>query len=135
MIIQLFYGLGVLINVLWFYVIGDWQIIYGACYFIPLVVVICCFMVFVRDTPMCLVMRNHSAKALKSFKYIGRMNGKECGITLEELAKIKASYELKLKGEMHQEKKKTFTILDLFRYKSLRMMTVMLIVVQCTTIF
>ena len=134
-IIQLFYGLGVLINVLWFFVIGDWQLIYAICYLLPLIGVIISFMLLVKDTPMCLVMRNHSSRALKKFQYIAKMNNKKCEMDIEELASIKASYELKLKGEASDKKQKTFTILDLFRYKSLRMMTIMLIVVQCTTIF
>lgn len=81
-IIQLFYGLGVLINVLWFYIIGDWQWIYIICYLLPLIGVIISFMLLVKDTPMCLVMRNHSSRALKKFKYIAKLNKKECNMDI-----------------------------------------------------
>ena len=57
-IIQLFFGLGVLVNVLWYYLTSDWQLVYVLFYFIPLVATIMGFIFLVTDTPMCLVMRN-----------------------------------------------------------------------------
>ena len=57
-IIQLFFGLGVLVNVLWYYLTSDWQLVYVLFYFIPLVATIMSFVFLVTDTPMCLVMRN-----------------------------------------------------------------------------
>ena len=64
MIIQLFFGLGVLINVLWFFAVGDWQLILTIFYFIPLVCVVLSFVFMVSDTPMCLVMRNSASYSL-----------------------------------------------------------------------
>lgn len=75
--IQLFYGLGVLLNVLWYYAIGDWQLIFALFYFIPAVLATIGVIVIVRDTPICLVMRNTPLKALKDFEYIARMNKKK----------------------------------------------------------
>jgi MFS family permease len=62
--IQLFYGLGVLLNVLWFYTVADWQIIYCVFYFVPLMIVVFGVAYIVKDTPICLVTRNKPIKAL-----------------------------------------------------------------------
>lgn len=51
-----------------------------------------------------------------------------------QIRRVRKTYEAKLEGEIH-EKKHTFSVLDLFRYNSLRMMTLMLILLQCTIIF
>ena len=61
-------------------------------YFIPLVVVIYSFMVLVRDTPMCLVMRNSSHKAVSQFRFIAKMNKKHFEIDAEEITKVKAQF-------------------------------------------
>jgi len=54
--------------------------------------------------------------------------------TESDIEAIKALYEQNLQGELHQ-KKKTFTALDLFKFKSLRMMTIVLILLQWGIIF
>lgn len=74
--IQLFYGLGVLMNVLWYWWIADWQVIFVASYFAPLVVVIGGAIFFIRDTPMCLVTRYPVDWALRDFTFIAKKNGK-----------------------------------------------------------
>ena len=63
--IQLFYGLGVLLNVIWYYWIKDWQMIFVLFYFLPAVVSVLGVVIIVRDTPICLVMRNSPSKALQ----------------------------------------------------------------------
>ena len=63
--IQLFYGLGVLLNVLWYFWIQDWQMIFVLFYFIPAVACAIGVVIIVRDTPICLVMRNSPSKALQ----------------------------------------------------------------------
>lgn len=75
--IQLFYGLGVLLNVLWYWWIGDWQVIFVAAYFAPLVVVIGGSVFYLKDTPMCLVTRYHAYEALKDFTFIAKNNNKK----------------------------------------------------------
>jgi MFS family permease len=62
--IQLFYGLGVLLNVVWYYWIKDWQMIFVLFYFLPAVASTLGVVIIVRDTPICLVMRNSPSKAL-----------------------------------------------------------------------
>ena len=63
--IQLFYGLGVLLNVIWYYWIKDWQMIFVLFYFLPAVTSVLGVVFIVRDTPICLVMRNSPSKALQ----------------------------------------------------------------------
>ena len=62
--IQLFYGLGVLLNVLWYFMVKDWQMIFVLFYFLPAVASVIGIVIIVRDTPICLVMRNSPSKAL-----------------------------------------------------------------------
>jgi MFS family permease len=91
-LIQLFYGLGVLINVLWYYAVGDWQLIFGIFYFIPLVVVIVGMVKFIKDTPMCLIMRYTAKKAHRAFRYIAKLNKNKFRVTVDEIAEIKVNY-------------------------------------------
>ena len=64
-IVQLFFGLGVVANVLWYFMLEDWQLAYVLFYFIPLVATIMSFVFFISDTPICLVMRNDARYALR----------------------------------------------------------------------
>ena len=91
--IQLFYGLGVLINVLWFFTVGDWQYIMGIFYFLPLIVVIVSAILFLRDTPMCLVTRYSPKSAFKDFKFIAKLNKVEAfDLTVDDIAEARATY-------------------------------------------
>lgn len=72
--IQLFYGLGVVLNVLWYWMVGDWQLIFAIFYFIPAVLTTLTVVIIVRDTPICLVMRNSPLKALQEFSFIAQIN-------------------------------------------------------------
>lgn len=56
--IQLFYGSGVLLNVPWFYLVRDWRLILIFFYLIPSVLVTVTVLLFVRDTPICLVLKH-----------------------------------------------------------------------------
>jgi MFS transporter, OCT family, solute carrier family 22 (organic cation transporter), member 4/5 len=135
-VIQLFYGLGVLINVLWYFALRDWQLIYAIFYAVPLMLTIAAVIFFIRDTPICLVMRYPPRQALRDFRFIAKMNNKKSfGVNVDQLTATKAAYELKCQGEGTGGKKRTFSILDLFRFKSLRFMTLILILLQCTIIF
>lgn len=84
--IQLFYGLGVL-NVLWFWSVKHWRIIYIAFYLAPLTCVIIVFIFFIKDTPMCLITRYSSEEALSIFHKIARMNNVSTfdEVTVEEI--------------------------------------------------
>lgn len=132
--IQLFYGLGVLLNVLWYYAVGDWQLIFVVFYFIPVVATTLGVVMIVKDTPICLVMRKTPLQALDDFRYIAKMNNRRSfRMDVNEIEDVKIKFG---KGSNTSEKKeRRFSILDLFKFKSLRGMTIMLIILQCTIIF
>lgn len=92
--IQLFYGLGVLSNVLWFYALGDWETIMIFCYLVPLVLVTGGAIFILRDTPMCLVTRYPEEDALKDFIFIAKMNKRTEGFNLSqrEISKVRRLY-------------------------------------------
>lgn len=73
-VVQLFFGLGVLLNVLWAYLVGDWKIMLLAFYLIPAIITIICIIFVVQDTPICLVMRYTASEALQAFKKIAKIN-------------------------------------------------------------
>lgn len=80
-ICQTFYGVGVVLDILWYWWIQDWQIILGVCYLIPGAIGFVILTIFVKDTPSCLVIRNTSEHAWKKFKEIAKMNGVKTNIT------------------------------------------------------
>jgi hypothetical protein len=61
---QSFYGVGVILDVFWYWWIGDWQIILGVCLLSPAILVFIVLTIFVKDTPTCLVLGNSSEVAL-----------------------------------------------------------------------
>lgn len=71
---QTFYGVGVMLDILWYWWIRDWQIILGACYLLPALAAFLIMTLLVEDTPSCLVLRNSSEKALRAFLAMARMN-------------------------------------------------------------
>lgn len=75
-IVQLFFGFGVLLNVLWAFAAGNWKVILTCFYLIPTLVSILGMIVIVRDTPICLVTRYSANNAYKGFKFIAKMNKK-----------------------------------------------------------
>lgn len=93
MAIQLFYGLGVLLNVLWYYAVGDWQLIFVVFYFIPAVATTLGVIMIVKDTPICLVMRKTPIQALEDFRYIAKMNNKRSfRMEVEEIEEVKTKF-------------------------------------------
>jgi len=54
----------VICNVFWYYLIGDWKLIMWIFYFVPSLLVTLYVIIFVRDTPICLVTRYEPSKAL-----------------------------------------------------------------------
>lgn len=80
-ICQTFYGVGVVLDILWYWWIQDWQIILGVCYLIPGAIGFVILTIFVKDTPSCLVIRNTSEHAWKKFKEIAKMNRVSTNLT------------------------------------------------------
>lgn len=93
MAIQLFYGLGVLLNVLWYYAVGDWQLIFVVFYLIPAVATTLGVIMIVKDTPICLVMRKTPLQALEDFRYIAKMNNRRSfRMDVEEIEDVKIKF-------------------------------------------
>ena len=84
-LIQIAFGFGVLMNVLWAYWLQEWKSILFSCYFIPIAVTLVVSHVLVIDTPIDLVSRNCPSSALIAFEQIARMNGWRSRITLTEI--------------------------------------------------
>ncbi len=86
---QIFYGVGVILDILYFWLFRDWQIVLGLFFLLPGVIVLVILTLFVKDTPSCLVLRNDSEKALKDLLQIAKMNGVETNLQEEELIDAK----------------------------------------------
>jgi MFS family permease len=97
-LIQMMFGVGVLMNVLWAYWLQEWKVILFACYFIPIMVMLVATHVLVIDTPLDLITRNCASSALIAFEQLARMNGKYSNhsITLMDIHEIKNKYALKI---------------------------------------
>ena len=74
-LIHTFYCAGGLFNVLWFYVIADFWNVIVYCYGVPSFIVAICLILFVKDTPICLLGKYKAQEALNSLAYIARVNG------------------------------------------------------------
>ena len=97
--IQMFYGIGVLMNVPWYYLVGDWQLILVIFYFLPALATTLAIIVFVRDTPICLVLRNSTEKAYNDLLYTARMNRIESpNLSLAEINHIKQAHSAHQEG-------------------------------------
>lgn len=81
-IIQSFYGIGVCMNIVWYWLINDWWTIFFACYLIPATVALICICLLVVDTPMSLILRNPPQKALEKLEFVARMNGRHKALTI-----------------------------------------------------
>ena len=71
---------------------------------------------------MCLVMRYSSQEAVEGFRRIAKRNNIYFDITTEDISRAKGIYENNM--QIERSKDHTFTIIDLFRFKSLRKITV-----------
>ncbi len=80
-ICQIFYGVGVILDIFYFWLLRDWQLVLGFFFLLPGLVVLVILTLFVKDTPSCLVLRNDSEKALKDFFRIAKMNGITSSLT------------------------------------------------------
>lgn len=95
-------------------------------------VIIGVFAVFFKDTPMSLITKTSAEHAYKSFIHIAQFNGKDVestGLSVDYIKEIQINYKLNYLGKKTAKVKK-FTPLDLFRYPSLRGMTLILIAVD-----
>ena len=70
------YCLGGLANVLWYYTIGNFQIVLIACYAVPSIAVLIGLILFVKDTPICLISKYSAEEAYKALRFIAEVNKK-----------------------------------------------------------
>jgi len=86
----MFYGVGVLLNALWFYTIKDWQIILASIYLIPCLAVLLAVLIIVKDTPFSAILRNTPYKVYQNLTYIAKLNQKDnSSLTVAEISNIK----------------------------------------------
>lgn len=93
---QAFYGVGVILDILWYWAIGDWQIIMGACFLVPGILVLVVLTFFVKDTPSCLVLQNDSETAFKAFLEIASINGVQSDLQEEEIIDAREHFDFSL---------------------------------------
>jgi MFS transporter, OCT family, solute carrier family 22 (organic cation transporter), member 4/5 len=130
--IHTFYCLGGLLNVLWYYTIGDYKIVLICCYALPSLFALTAVIFFVKDTPISLISNHTAEEAFKSLQFMARVNKKsDFDLTVEEVREIQAEYKGSLRRAEDGSERK-FSMLDLFRYKSLRNMTIVLVIMDCT---
>jgi len=100
---------------------------------LPMLAITIIFLVFFKDTPISLISKNSPEKAYQNLMHIAKINGIDNpDLTLEEVKEIQNRYKRDiLRKSVTSNKSKKFTFIDLFRYKSLRIMTITLIFVDC----
>ena len=75
MLIQLFFGLGVVLNTAFYYFIGNWKIIFWIFYVLPSAAVLAGTFFLVKESPLFLVTKYSSEVAHKNFMAIAKLNG------------------------------------------------------------
>jgi hypothetical protein len=87
------YCLGGLANVLWYYVIGNFQIVLIVCYAVPSLAVLAGLLYYAKDTPICLMSKYSAEEAYNSLKFIAEANKKEdFDMTVEEVREYQDRY-------------------------------------------
>jgi MFS family permease len=129
--IQMAYGAGILLNPVMAYYVRHWQAILLFFFLIPLLLATLAMAYFVTDTPICLLTRYSLPQALQAFKYIARVNKHQhFDLKEEELTSTLEAYRERLNSGGTTFQRKNFTVVDLFCYKSVRNITVGLIVLN-----
>ena len=70
------FSIGALVNVLWFYLIPNFEVVMLALFALPVLILIVIFIIFFKDTPISLITKNSSEKAYKNLLFIAKINGK-----------------------------------------------------------
>lgn len=74
-LIQLFFGLGVVLNTAFYYFIGNWKIIFWIFYVLPAGAVLVGIIFLVKESPLFLVTKYSAEVAYKDFMAIAKLNG------------------------------------------------------------
>ena len=62
-VIQAMYGAGLMLNAVYYYAFADWRMVFWIGYVIPVTIATVGVLIFLRDSPVYLVMRNSAEKA------------------------------------------------------------------------
>ena len=113
---------------LWYYLITDFTYVLVYCYIVPGVILMGAFVFFVKDTPIGLVTKVSAERAYASLAFIAKVNKKDSfDLTVEEMGQIQEEYKTSLMKQNTSQKSKVFSIIDLFRYASVRRLTLLFI--------
>ena len=123
------FSIGALTNVGEYYLVPDYQKIFIYFFIVPNSVLLLSFIFFFKDKPICLLSKKNKRYAWKSLAFIAKINGKIFELNVEDVGQYQQIYKKKyLRNDGKKGSK--FSIYDLWRYKSLRNMTIMLIFVD-----
>jgi hypothetical protein len=88
-VIQTFYCVGGLANVLWYYTVADFQKVLIFFYLVPCICVGVSLIAFVKDTPISLLSKFTAEQALGSLQVIAKFNGKtNFNLTLSDVVHL-----------------------------------------------
>lgn len=76
MLIAVFYALGSLGNVLWFYLLRNFEDVIIYCYGVPSILLTLAIIFFIQDAPICMITKSSPEKALQGLKHIAKVNQK-----------------------------------------------------------
>jgi len=74
-VLSAIFSVGALFNVLWFFVLPNFEIVLLAFYGLPIVVTGVLFLLFFKDTPISLITKYKAEKAYNDLLYIAKING------------------------------------------------------------
>ena len=93
-VVAAIFSAGGLANVLFFYLVPNFQKVMLFFYGIPILAIIVVFIVFFKDTPISLITKNTPEDAFKHLRDIARMNGiEEPELTVEEVEQFQQNYD------------------------------------------
>lgn len=131
-IAQTFYGVGHLGNAGFYYWLRDWRTVFIYCYIVPAAVLLVGLSLFLVDTPLSLVHYLSANKARKALFWVAKINRKqEFYISLGDIREIKEMEQIRVKEDQGTK----FSFLDLFRYPSLRGVTIAAALLENSILF
>ena len=111
------FAAGIFLNPIAFYLISDWKWVVLVVFILPIIGAMLGFIYIVEDTPIELIAYETAEGIHTAFLRIAKWNRRdEHGLTLEAVREIKDEYDENQKKNHSQ----VFSIIDLYRYKSLR---------------
>jgi MFS family permease len=124
-----FYTFGSMTAVLMFYTIYNWQLIWIICMGIPSVAVLASIILLIEETPQFLL-RMGVERAMKSLNKIGKINKGVSNIITKKDIESVMEFEVQTK-----QFEQLITPIDLFRFRSLRGVTINVCLLTCCLFF